>query len=63
MIKFTSEKCKEEDHKSCLGSWYGLGYQINCECMCHIRKEVEELSGKFSTVLDCMKSEPQDDKA
>ena len=51
VIKFMNRKCKQKDHKSCLESWCGLGFQIVCECTCHNRKEAEGFEGPASATV------------
>ena len=45
-IDFLNEKCKNDKHNSCYGSWLGLGFKFICECRCH--KEKNTTSKDFS---------------
>jgi hypothetical protein len=34
VIGFLSRECKIGQHKNCYGKWQGLGFEINCDCLC-----------------------------
>jgi hypothetical protein len=34
IIEFVSRECKTGQHQNCGGKWQGLGFEINCDCMC-----------------------------
>ena len=38
VIDFKSRQCRLNRHSFCAGSWFGLGFQCNCECKCHQEK-------------------------
>lgn len=37
-IEFLSRECKIGQHQHCCGKWRGLGFEINCDCMCGHKK-------------------------
>jgi len=59
-IYFLHEKCKHREHKSCYGSWLGLGFKFICDCPCH--KERIETSKGFEqlSLLLRLKGVPND---
>jgi hypothetical protein len=42
-LDFTSRYCKVgiDQHSLCAGAWIGLGFEVNCNCICH-RKDYEK---------------------
>jgi hypothetical protein len=34
VIGFLSRECKIGQHHNCCGKWQGLGFEINCDCLC-----------------------------
>lgn len=38
IIDFVSSCCKHNIHEKCHGKWQGLGFDFNCNCMCHNKK-------------------------
>lgn len=34
-IDFLSRYCKHAEHKNCHGNWSGLGFRVDCNCLCH----------------------------
>jgi hypothetical protein len=38
VIGFLSRECKIGQHQHCCGKWQGLGFEINCDCMCGHKK-------------------------
>jgi hypothetical protein len=34
VIDFVSRECKTGQHENCRGKWQGLGFEINCNCIC-----------------------------
>jgi hypothetical protein len=42
-LDFTSRYCKVgiDQHSLCAGAWIGLGFEVNCKCICH-RKDYEK---------------------
>src|SRR6476620_11165416 len=50
VIDFLSKDCKNKVHQNCYGNWTGLGFKVNCCCLCHEKslvmkenKEEEEM--------------------
>src|SRR6478672_12944435 len=35
VIDFLSKDCKNKVHQNCYGIWTGLGFKVNCCCLCH----------------------------
>ena len=35
VIDFLSKACKTKEHQNCHGNWTGLGFKVNCCCLCH----------------------------
>jgi hypothetical protein len=35
VIDFLSKDCKNREHQNCYGIWTGLGFRVNCCCLCH----------------------------
>ena len=40
VIDFLSKDCKNREHQNCYGNWTGLGFKVNCCCLCHERSLV-----------------------
>ena len=34
-LEFVTRYCKQGPHSECHGSWTGLGFNMNCNCICH----------------------------
>ena len=54
VIDFLSKGCKDNEHQKCYGNWVGLGFRVDCNCLCHHEnKTIDTKSGKFGeTVLE-----------
>jgi hypothetical protein len=37
-LEFVTRYCKQGPHSECHGSWTGLGFTMNCNCICHRKK-------------------------
>ena len=51
VIDFVSRECKTGQHQNCCGKWQGLGFEINCDCMCGHKKNhwaLEQVEEPFS---------------
>ncbi len=46
-IEFSSKHCKFNSHKSCIGRWTGLGFNIKCICPCHSEKRDGEINKSY----------------
>jgi hypothetical protein len=44
IVDFLSKDCKTKEHQNCYGNWAGLGFKVNCCCVCH--KKNLDLKGK-----------------
>ncbi len=48
VINFLSKECKDKEHQKCCGKWIGLGFQVDCNCLCHYNnKKIDNKSGDF----------------
>ncbi len=43
LLYFRSKICRDgHDHRKCAGRWEGLGFDVKCECDCHVKKAKED---------------------
>lgn len=35
VIDILGKDCKNDKHKQCNGNWIGLGFRVECNCVCH----------------------------
>lgn len=35
LLEFCSKNCKNNSHTICIGHWKGLGFKVQCNCICH----------------------------
>ncbi len=40
VIDFLSKGCKDKEHQKCYGTWIGLGFQVDCNCLCHHNNKI-----------------------
>ncbi len=54
VIDFLSKECRDKEHQKCYGKWIGLGFQVDCNCLCHHNnKKIDNNSGEFrETVIE-----------
>lgn len=57
LLEFCSKYCKNDDHNRCFSTWYGLGFEANCKCICHFKnnkKIVLDRATNFSNTNQCL---------
>jgi hypothetical protein len=42
ILEFCSKYCKNNIHSQCHAIWNGLGFEVICNCVCHVKKMLDE---------------------
>ena len=42
-IDFLSKDCKNNEHQKCYGNWVGLGFRVDCNCLCHQHQKIIDI--------------------